>query len=110
MTMQSDLEEAAELLRALGNPIRLGIVTELAAEARCVHELVELTGASQPLVSQHLRVLRGAQLIIGERRGREIVYRLADHHVSHIAADAIAHAGEAADARGDLLPAERTPR
>lgn len=93
----ADLSGAAQLLRALGNPIRLAIVTALADGECCVHELVDTTGVSQPLVSQHLRVLRAARLIAGTRRGREIAYRLADDHVAHIAADAILHAAESPD-------------
>ena len=86
---------ASELLRALANPLRLAIVVELDQGPRCVHELVESVGAPQPLVSQHLRVLRQARLVATERRGREIVYSLADDHVGHIAGDAIHHAREA---------------
>ncbi|MBO4208136.1 ArsR/SmtB family transcription factor [Micromonospora echinofusca] len=87
-------EGAGDLLRALSAPIRLAIVTELAEGERCVHELVEKLGAAQPLVSQHLRVLRGAGVVRGSRRGREIVYALVDEHVAHIVADAVSHAGE----------------
>lgn len=88
-------EGAGELLRALSAPIRVAIVTELAAGERCVHELVETLGAPQPLVSQHLRVLRGAGVVRGTRRGREIAYSLVDEHLAHIVADAISHAREA---------------
>lgn len=87
-------EGAAELLRALSAPIRLAIVSELAQGERCVHELVEQLGAAQPLVSQHLRVLRSAGVVRGSRRGREIAYALVDEHVAHIVADAVSHAGE----------------
>ena len=87
-------EAAGELLRALAAPVRIAIVTELGAGPRCVHELVEATGAPQPLVSQHLRVLRGAGVVRGERRGREIAYSLTDEHIGHIVADAISHARE----------------
>jgi ArsR family transcriptional regulator, zinc-responsive transcriptional repressor len=87
-------EAAGELLRALAAPIRVAIVTELAGAQRCVHELVDSLGVSQPLVSQHLRVLRGAGVVRGSRRGREIAYSLVDEHVAHIVADAISHAGE----------------
>lgn len=87
-------EAAGELLRALAAPIRVAIVTELAAGPRCVHELVEQLGAPQPLVSQHLRVLRGAGVVRGSRRGREIAYSLVDEHIAHIVADAVSHAGE----------------
>jgi DNA-binding transcriptional ArsR family regulator len=87
-------EAAGELLRALAAPLRIRIVTELAEGPRCVHELVESLGAPQPLVSQHLRVLRGAGVVRGARRGREIAYSLLDEHVAHIVADAVTHARE----------------
>lgn len=87
------------LLRALASPIRLAIVTELAAGERCVHELVAQTGAVQPLVSQHLRVLRAAGVVRGARRGREISYSLVDGHIAHIVADAVSHSRETRDDR-----------
>jgi DNA-binding transcriptional ArsR family regulator len=82
------------LLRALASPLRIAIVTELGGGARCVHELVDALAVSQPLVSQHLRILRAAGVVRGERRGREIAYTLADEHVAHIVADAVSHARE----------------
>lgn len=86
--------ETAELFKALANPLRLGIVEELRAGPRCVHELVDVLGVPQPLVSQHLRVLRAARLVAPERRGRETAYVLEDDHVAHIVADAMQHASE----------------
>jgi len=85
---------ATELLRALASENRLAIVHELTEGTRCVHELVEALGVSQSLVSQHLRVLRGAHVVRSERRGRELAYSLADEHIGQIVADAIAHATE----------------
>ena len=61
---------AGDLLRVLAAPARLAIVVELANEPLQVNELVERLELSQPLVSQHLRVLRGARLVAVERRGR----------------------------------------
>jgi ArsR family transcriptional regulator len=90
----SELDAAAELLRAFAHPLRLAIVLEVRNGPRCVHELVETLDAGQPLVSQHLRVLRQAGVLTGERRGREIAYSIADDHVVHIALDAIEHASE----------------
>lgn len=87
-------EAAAGLLRALANPHRVAIVLQLGEGDRCVHELIEALDLSQPLVSQHLRVLRAERLVIGRRRGREIAYGLSDQHVVHIVSDAVAHATE----------------
>lgn len=89
-----ELHGAAALLKALAHPLRLAIALELRTEPRCVHELTEALAATQPLVSQHLRVLRGAQVVAAERRGREVTYRLDDEHVSHIVLDALIHATE----------------
>jgi len=86
--------EAAALLRALANSLRLAIVHELSLEECCVHDLVERLGVPQPLVSQHLGVLRAARLVEGRRSGREVLYRLVDEHIGEIAHDAIAHAEE----------------
>ncbi|MAE71128.1 MAG: transcriptional regulator [Gemmatimonadetes bacterium] len=85
---------AAELFKAMANPRRLAILLRLSEERACVHDLVRRLDLPQPLVSQHIRVLRTARLIRGERRGREIVYSLADHHVAHIASDALTHVAE----------------
>jgi DNA-binding transcriptional ArsR family regulator len=87
-------ETAGELLKVLSAPARLAIVAELAQQPRFVHELVERLGMSQPLVSAHLRVLRGARLVGVQRRGRGAVYSLADQHVAHIVADAVQHSTE----------------
>jgi DNA-binding transcriptional ArsR family regulator len=88
------LDRAVELLKALAAPVRLAIVRELTYGPRCVHELVGSLGVTQPLVSQHLRVLRGAGLVTSGRRGREVEYALADEHVAHVVLDLLRHADE----------------
>jgi DNA-binding transcriptional ArsR family regulator len=88
------LNAASELLRALASPVRLGIVRELAGGGREVHELVAILGVSQPLVSQHLRVLRTSRLVIAHRHARSVEYSLADDHIAHIVLDALRHVEE----------------
>ncbi|MDF3290210.1 MULTISPECIES: ArsR/SmtB family transcription factor [Streptomyces] len=90
----ADLRAASELLRALAAPVRLGIVRELSTGHRRVHELVNALGVSQPLVSQHLRVLRTSRIVTAHRKAREIEYSLTDEHIAHIVLDAIRHAAE----------------
>lgn len=89
-----DMERGARLLKALAYPLRLSIVLHLREGELCVHDLVERVGVAQPLVSQHLTVLKSAGVIAGRRQGREIVYRLTDEHISHIVLDALTHASE----------------
>jgi ArsR family transcriptional regulator, zinc-responsive transcriptional repressor len=91
---QDSLHAATELLRALASPVRLGIVRELANGGREVHQLVTALGVSQPLVSQHLRVLRTSRLVVAHRRARSVEYSLADEHVAHIVLDALRHVQE----------------
>lgn len=88
------LVAAGDLLRALAAPVRIAIVLQLRESERCVHELVDALGVTQPLISQHLRVLKSAGVVQGERHGREVVYRLVDAHLSHIVVDAVTHAAE----------------
>lgn len=89
-----NLQPASDLFQALANPLRLAIVLHLGRQPHCVHDLVQLVGATQPLVSQHLRVLRGTRLVVAVRQGKEVMYSLQDEHVRHIAEDAVRHIEE----------------
>ena len=100
-----EYEDVSELFRALSSPVRIALVSLLTEGEMCVHELVDALGLPQPLVSQHLRILRDADLVSRTRRGREVAYVLQDEHVAHIVADARLHTGEAL-AGGRLRPEE----
>ncbi|MFL0579294.1 ArsR/SmtB family transcription factor [Dietzia sp. 179-F 9C3 NHS] len=88
------VEAAGELLRALSAPLRIGIVLQLREGPRCVHELVDALGVAQPLVSQHLRVLKTSKVVAAHRQGREIRYELIDDHLLSIVEAAVVHAAE----------------
>ena len=89
-----DYRDAGDLLRAVTAPVRLAIIDLLADAPLCVHELVDALSIPQPLVSQHLKVLRSARLVDTSRRGREVTYTLVDQHVAHIVRDALGHVSE----------------
>ncbi|MFG2639406.1 ArsR/SmtB family transcription factor [Streptomyces sp. NPDC048370] len=65
-----------DLIRVLGDPLRLQIVTLLARETLCTTHLVEETGARQTNLSNHLKVLREAGVVETEPCGRFTYYRL----------------------------------
>lgn len=67
----------ARFFRVLGDPIRLKIVETLTLGERTVSELVEVIGQAQPRISTHLACLRHCGFVSTERRGKEVVYRLA---------------------------------
>jgi ArsR family transcriptional regulator len=71
----------AEVLKTLASPRRLEILHVLADGPIEVGRLAEAIEATQPNVSQHLGVLRGAGIVESERDGREVRYRLADPDV-----------------------------
>src|SRR5699024_8998427 len=80
--------------RALSAPLRIGIVLQLREGPRCVHELVDALGVTQPLVSQHLRVLKASHVVSARRRGRESHYELIDHSLRRIVEAAWGYARE----------------
>ncbi len=73
---ESDYRQAA-MFAALGAASRLHILQLLNKNCLCVGALSRLTGITAGAVSQHLRVLRAAGLVVGERRGYFVHYRLA---------------------------------
>jgi DNA-binding transcriptional ArsR family regulator len=64
------------LLAVAADPVRWRLLSALAAGARCVCELQPIARVTAPALSHHLKVLRGAGLVTGARRGRWIDYRL----------------------------------
>nr|WP_245826055.1 metalloregulator ArsR/SmtB family transcription factor [Kocuria massiliensis] len=92
--MCNELSDAAELFKTLGNQSRLLLLCHLQGGPRSVNSLASATSMSQPLVSQHLRVLRAAGLVTVERSGKHRTYSLADGYVGRLFAHARAHSLE----------------
>ena len=72
----SILTKKAEILKALGHPIRLSIICKLYDEKQNVSQLCNCLDVSQPVISQHLAVMRSCGLIEGKRHGARIVYKI----------------------------------
>ena len=64
------------MFSALGDPTRLAVIEILRDGTTCVCELVPMLGIPQTLLSYHLRILREAGLVTGQRSGRRIEYAL----------------------------------
>jgi ArsR family transcriptional regulator, arsenate/arsenite/antimonite-responsive transcriptional repressor len=70
-------EALAPVLSALGDPVRLRLLSLVAAEGEiCSCHLEEPLGKSQPTISHHTRVLAEAGLIEGEKRGKWTWWRI----------------------------------
>jgi len=70
------LEARASVLKAMAHPTRLFIIEELEKAERCVCELTEQIGADVSTVSKHLSVLKQAGIVIDDKRGNQVFYRL----------------------------------
>lgn len=69
----ADAERSASMFKALGDPMRLRLLSYVAAqgcESVCACDLTEPLGISQPTVSHHMKRLVEAGLIVREQRGR----------------------------------------
>jgi ArsR family transcriptional regulator len=84
----------------LADPLRLRIVESLAREQLCTCHLIAITGARQTTISNHLRILRDADVVLGEAEGRFTWYRLAPG----------AFAESLRRLQGITKPGETTPR
>ena len=70
----------AATLKALADPLRLRMLSAIAADPRgecCVCDLAELADVSQPTISHHLKVLKDVDVLRSERRGTWVWYRIA---------------------------------
>lgn len=79
--ISADSERAAhvaEVLKAVAHPLRLRIVASLCRDELNVSTLAERLGASQAIVSQQLRILRGLGLVTATREDGFARYRLAE--------------------------------
>jgi DNA-binding transcriptional ArsR family regulator len=88
----------ATLFRGLADPARLSCLLALRNGPLTVGEIVAATGLSQPNVSKHLACLRDCRLVVSERSGRFVRYRLSSPDVCEVlcaAETVLAEVGEA---------------
>jgi ArsR family transcriptional regulator, arsenate/arsenite/antimonite-responsive transcriptional repressor len=82
---EAEAIELAEVLAALADPVRLRLLSLVAAEGEvCSCALEEPLGKSQPTVSHHTRVLAEAGLLTGEKRGRWMWWSIAPDRLAAV--------------------------
>jgi DNA-binding transcriptional ArsR family regulator len=74
--IKAQMEGRARVMKALAHPSRLFIVNELSHGERCVCELTEMVGGDVSTVSKHLSVLKRAGIVLDDKRGVQVFYRL----------------------------------
>lgn len=90
----SQMLEAAEIFKILGDDTRMRIICLLLKGSHIVSDLASSLDLSNSAVSHQLRILRQARLVKYKRKGRTTRYELADKHVEDIIALTIMHIGE----------------
>ncbi len=79
--LQEVTELHAGICNGLADPTRILMLYALVDSPRNVNDLAEGLNLPQPTASRHLKILRQQGLVIGERDGLYIYYRLADERI-----------------------------
>ncbi|MGW2471277.1 ArsR/SmtB family transcription factor [Streptomyces bauhiniae] len=95
---EDQADTLAKVFKALGDPVRLRLLSMIASRAGgevCVCDLTPSFELSQPTISHHLKLLKQAGLIDSERRGTWVYYRLLPEMTDRLAAILTRPAGAA---------------
>lgn len=79
ITSESDARRCrnrALVFKALAHPTRVKIIQALAEREHCVCEFVEMVGDDPSTISKHLSIMKSAGVVMCDRRGTSVFYRL----------------------------------
>jgi len=96
-----DIARLAEMFRLMGDSSRLRIILSCLHQPISVSDIANQLDLSQSLVSNHLRLLRGARIVRAQRRGKQVFYVAADAHIQCVIEDMVAHVAEPTRAGGE---------
>ncbi|MDD4097463.1 MAG: metalloregulator ArsR/SmtB family transcription factor [Lentisphaeria bacterium] len=75
---KGEYQREAAVFKALGHPARLWMAQQLAhGREHCVRDFVEALRVEYATVSKHLAILKQAGILVDEKRGKQVFYRLA---------------------------------
>jgi ArsR family transcriptional regulator, lead/cadmium/zinc/bismuth-responsive transcriptional repressor len=88
------LERAARSLRAIGDEGRLRLMAILSKQEACVGEIALTMRERTSTISERLRRLRDAGLVISRREGKHKYYSIVDNHITELVLNSLSHASE----------------
>ena len=91
------IEQLADLFGLLGDQTRLQIVLTCLDEPITVTDIAKKLNLSTYLISHHLRLLRAARVVSGERQGKQIFCTVNDHHIRTMVSNLLEHIAEPHD-------------
>ncbi len=97
-------EKKAEIFQLLSHPVRLQILNELRKREACVCHLQAVTKRPQAYVSQQLRILREADIVVDIKEGQNVYYHLHSEEVLQLLADTLGPAEPAQVVAGCNCP------
>lgn len=92
MPPEEQIECMCSAFKVLGEPSRMKILLALMGGELCVYHIAEAVGGNQSNVSHQLRILKDARVVRSRRSGKNILYSVADEHVTAIVLMSRAHA------------------
>ena len=94
MPPEEELYELSDFFKIFGDSTRIRILFTIDKGPLCVCEICAILGMTKSAISHQLKILRQNNLIISERRGKNVYYSLADSHVRDIIEKALEHIEE----------------
>ncbi len=86
-----EVEDASKIFSLLGEPNRMKIILALMQGELCVYHICEIIGGGQSSVSQHLRKLKDSHIVKSRKEGNQVLYSIADKHISTIVNTVLEH-------------------
>ncbi|UCG59721.1 MAG: winged helix-turn-helix transcriptional regulator [Phycisphaerales bacterium] len=74
-------EHVADVLRAIGNPVRLQVIELLRDREVCVGDIVEALGEKQAVISHQLNLMKDKGVLASRRDGAKVYYRVENANV-----------------------------
>lgn len=91
MLSDDSFQKLSLFFKAICDETRIKILFSLSKETMCVCDIAELLGMTISAISHQLRILRQAQLVKTEKRGKSVYYSLCDEHVEIMLSNALNH-------------------
>ncbi len=76
MKIKREIKNTSKYLKAIADPARLSVITNLAEKEMYVGQMIKILKIEPTLLSHHLAILKDVGLIIGTRKGKPVLYKL----------------------------------
>lgn len=81
---ESKVLEYSKKLKVVGHPLRMKILILIEGKSSCVGDLWQCLNTSQPVISQHLAILKDAGIVASEVEGNKRIYKVVDRFIANI--------------------------